>query len=191
MRLVFLITLVWISHACFSTKDTNLSANKLYAQYNFCGNPGVNIIEGYDSINTIKQLLSKIRNFPVVIHLWATWCEPCIAEFRYNSSIYSFLSTNKVEIIYVSFDKKNADSTWRRVLQDKRIIGYHVRATPALQDEITTLIWGAKGGYDIPHSFLFDRFGTIVNRNLPSFEKQDSLFSLIKSELRLSEAIAH
>ena len=71
----------------------------------------IKIIENYYQINSINQLLYQFKGKPVFIDLWATWCEPCLEEFRYNEQLHSFLDKKQIEMIYVSFDKKEFEDT--------------------------------------------------------------------------------
>jgi len=84
----------------------------------------------------------------------------------------------------VSINKDEEDSVWHNDIQKLKLYGYHIRANKALQDELETLVWGAPGGYSIPHYLLFDKTGKILSKDLmaPSSKNQlyDQLDSLLK-----------
>ena len=45
------------------------------------------IIHDYAAIQSIGQLTSLFNGKPVYIDLWATWCEPCLDEFKYSREL--------------------------------------------------------------------------------------------------------
>jgi thiol-disulfide isomerase/thioredoxin len=127
----------------------------------------IKIIADYGNIKTIPQMLNYFKGKPVFIDLWATWCEPCIDAFSKSDSLYAFLSANHIGMLYLSVDKNEQDSLWKTMIRSHRLYGNHIRANKNLQDEITTLIWGAKDGYSLPHYLLYDKNGGLLNKDVP------------------------
>ncbi len=127
-------------------------------------NSPIIITPNYNKIASISKLLEPYTGKPVFIDLWATWCEPCIDEFKYSSKLYDFLKSNGIEMLYVSVD--DHDSIWKAKIEEFNLEGNHVRANKILRDSLSTLLWGAPGGYSIPIYILFDRKGKILGKNL-------------------------
>jgi thiol-disulfide isomerase/thioredoxin len=134
----------------------------------------VKVIDHYQDINSIQNMLSHFKGKVVFIDLWATWCYPCLDEFKFNQELDEYLTEKHIVKLYVSINKDEEDSVWHSDIQKLKLYGYHIRANKALQNELETLIWGAPGGYSIPHYLLFDKSGTVRSKDLmpPSSTKQ-------------------
>lgn len=146
-------------------------------------NENVEIVSDYSNINSIKDLSKIFKRKTVFIDLWATWCPACFDEFRFKKNLGDFLNKKNIELLYVSFDNDSLDKTWRRVIVEQNLKGKHIRSTKALQDDITTLIWGGKDAYSIPHYMLLSK-GKIVGKTMFEPHDQNKLYLQIDSVLR-------
>lgn len=144
----------------------------------------IRIITNYNQINSIPELLNSFKNKPVFIDLWATWCTPCLEEFKYSKPLYEYLTKNGIEIIYVSFDKQKDDLLWRERINANELFGNHIRAGKALQDSLTTLIWGGINAYSFPNYLLFNKNGQLVNKDNFHPNTGTKLFKQIESDLK-------
>ena len=86
-------------------------------------------------------------------------------------------------MIYVSLDKDELDEKQKYTLTEHRLLGSHIRANKNLQDELTTLIWGGRDAYSIPHYVLFDKNGEVVDKSVPEPSEGSRLY--IDLELKL------
>ena len=144
----------------------------------------IKIINNYSDINSISELLDIFKGKSVFIDLWATWCSPCIQEFKFSNSLYDFLNKNRVEIIYVSFDKGPSDILWRNMIQEYKLSGNHVKACKRLRDDFTTLIWGGIDVSSIPHYLLFDKNKSLINKCTSHPSSGQKLFKEIEMALK-------
>ena len=144
----------------------------------------IRIIKNYNHLNSIPELLKSFKNKPVFIDLWATWCTPCLEEFKYSKPLYEYLNKNGIEIIYVSFDKEKDDLIWRKRIDENKLFGNHIRANKLLQDSLTTLIWGGIDAYSLPNYLLFDRNGKLVNKDNLHPNTGIKLFTQIANDLK-------
>jgi thiol:disulfide interchange protein len=110
----------------------------------------IKIIENYNNITSVSQLLDSFKGKPVFIDVWATWCMPCFEEFRFSAPLHEFLKQKDIEIIYVSLDKETEDIVWRNKIIENKLSGNHIRAGKPLRDDLTTLIWGGIDVYSLP-----------------------------------------
>ena len=144
----------------------------------------IRIVTNYEQINSISELLNTFKNRPVFIDLWATWCTPCLEEFKHSKPLYEYLTKNGIEIIYISFDKEKDDLVWRERINANQLFGNHIRASKSLQDSLTTLIWGGIDAYSLPNYLLFDKKGQIVNKDNLHPNTGIKLFKQIESDLK-------
>ena len=144
----------------------------------------IKVIDHYSEINSIQQMLSPFKGKPVFIDMWATWCYPCLDEFKFNSELDKYLNKKHIARLYVSINKDNEDTTWNNDINKLKLYGYHIRANKALQDELETLIWGAPGGYSIPRYLLIDKSGKVISKDLPPPSTKSELYNQLDAMLK-------
>ncbi|MDO7873491.1 TlpA disulfide reductase family protein [Hymenobacter sp. ASUV-10] len=109
------------------------------------------------AVKTLEELVKQqFAGRPVFVDLWASWCGPCIAEFRHEPALYDFLQKEGVEIVYVALDKPGYRDKWAAFVAKNRLRGYHYLASPAVQDALAPTV-----PY-IPRYLLFDKTGALV-----------------------------
>ena len=70
------------------------------------------ILDKDKPVTSFAELTEKLKGKAFFIDCWATWCSPCIKEFKYNKSLQKFLNNHNIETVYIVFDKKIDDAKW-------------------------------------------------------------------------------
>lgn len=130
--------------------------------------------------NTINALedLCKVEAFDqkiLYIDLWATWCGPCIGEFKNRNKLNELLS-NYADVIpvYISIDEDNNDTVWKEKTKAFNLRGHHLRANEKLVTYINEKLYGG-GGIGVPRYILLDKDGSILEKDLPRPSNIDKL----------------
>ncbi len=119
--------------------------------------------------------LSDLRGKVVLIDFWASWCGPCRRENPNVRRIYSLYHDKGFEIYSVSLDRDAA--SWKRaIVDDKLVWPNHVSDLKQWQSE-GAAIYGVRS---IPATFLLDREGRIVARDLRGESLEKAVKQLVE-----------
>ena len=119
-------------------------------------NENIIFIENSENINTLAELIEPLRGRKIYIGIWATWCNPCISQFRYAKAMREILQKNDIQMLYISIDREEFDAQWKRMIKFHDLAGKHIRAN----DNLRNYLRGA-----IPRYILIDEEGNILQRN--------------------------
>ena len=81
----------------------------------------------YVDISGSQEHLSELRGEVVYISFWASWCEPCLRNFKKYKAIRSQLQAEGVILLNVNIDK--TENLWQKSLAVQDIDGINVRAS--------------------------------------------------------------
>ena len=81
----------------------------------------------YVDISGLQGHLSELRGEVVYISFWASWCEPCLRNFKKYKAIRSQLQAEGVILLNVNIDK--TENLWQKSLAVQDIDGMNVRAS--------------------------------------------------------------
>ena len=110
-----------------------------------------------------KELaLSETLGEYTIIDFWASWCKPCRMENPNVVRVYNKYHKKGLNIISVSLDRPGQKDRWIRAIEKDQMDWYHVSNLSYWQDPIPR----SYGVRSIPSTFLLDRNGVIIAKNL-------------------------
>ena len=147
---------------------TAIINKQINGEDNSADNSSANFVFIKEKIDSLSQLksLPELEGKFLYLDLWASWCMPCRGEFSYKEQVDTLLNTYKnIAIVYVSIDQEKQEKAWLNCIKRYKLDGFHLRASPELQQDIQKLIYGTDT-YDIPRYILISPTGKILHKNL-------------------------
>jgi thiol-disulfide isomerase/thioredoxin len=115
-----------------------------------------------------KTSLDALKGKYVYIDVWATWCNPCIAEIPALKRLEKKYHTKNIHFVSISIDNKRtagswdkALAKWRKMVKDKNLTGIQLYTGEDIEFMKAYSVTG------IPRFILIDPKGNIVNANAP------------------------
>ena len=114
------------------------------------------------NISSFDKLVKRFEGKNLLIDIWATWCHPCIEDFKFKDSIQPFIDSKQIEILYISIDKAQWRDRWRQSIKINGLAGNHFRADEQFIRDMWEVLGDFKGA--IPRYVLIDKRGSIYKR---------------------------
>ena len=135
---------------------------------------------GLDTVRTLAALVrQQFPGRPVFVDFWASWCGPCIAEFKYEPGLHEFASKNGIEVLYISVDKPGFRDKWAALAAKNGLRGAHYLASPAVQESLEKVI-----PY-LPTYMIFDKNGQLVESSAYHPSDGEKLYQQMRERLGL------
>ena len=119
--------------------------------------------------------LSSLRGKYVLIDFWASWCGPCRAENPNVVRMYNKYKDKGFAIYGVSLDRTKAE--WQRAIRNDNLPWTHVSDLKYWQSAAAQQY----GVQAIPQTFLLDKEGKIIAKNLRGEALEQKLEEILKS----------
>ncbi len=121
---------------------------------------GQNIELAGTAINGGRADLAQYRGKVVLVHYWATWCEPCVRDLNTIKEVYSKYGRSGFVPLGISLDYDKSQVTG--FLQDNKLPWVQIYEPGSLDGRLANEL----GILTLPTMLLIDSKGRVVNRNL-------------------------
>jgi len=118
--------------------------------------------------------LDLLRGRPVLIHYWATWCEPCKQDFVTLKQVQAKYAKQGFTVLGINLDSDRASAV--TYLQSNPLAWSHLYEPGGLDSRLATEL----GILTLPTMLLIDKDGKVVNRNIHAAEVSEELGKLLR-----------
>ncbi len=118
--------------------------------------------------------LSQLQGKVVLVHYWATWCEPCKKDMDLLKSLQAKYARNGFALLGVNLDSVKEDA--EQFLKTNRLPWPQLHEPGGLDSRLANEL----GILSLPTMILLDERGKVVNRSIHSRELDDELAKLIR-----------
>ncbi|MEM6718472.1 MAG: redoxin family protein [Bacteroidota bacterium] len=131
-----------------------------------------------EEIASLTEMLPDLKGEKYYVDVWATWCGPCKAEFKYNEPLNAFLKEKGYKKLYISLDKSEQRKKWKQDIKYFDLNGLHLLASQAFFADFEKNHSMHEGYVSIPQYLIIDD-GAIVTNNAPRPSQLDELKALL------------
>lgn len=108
--------------------------------------------------------LSTYAGRPMVLHFWASWCEPCKADMKVLKELQSRLAKQKIAVVGVNLDSDTKAAT--SFVKESAYAWPHLQTKNGLDSQIAVQL----GILTLPVTIVIDSTGKVVKSNAHSTE---------------------
>ena len=123
---------------------------------------------------TLSAKLESLRGHPVVVNQWASWCEPCRAEFPFFQAA---AEAHAADIAFVGIDMQDEPSAAEAFLAELPV------PYPSISDPDAAQIRSLGGGVVSPTTVFIDEQGDVVTVFQGSYTSLEQLEADIEQNL--------
>jgi len=117
--------------------------------------------------------IESLRGRPVLVHYWATWCEPCKVDIAQIRELYAKYGPKKFAVVGIALDSNKAELA--KFLAAKPIPWPQLHETGGLDGRLAEEL----GVLTLPTMILIDADGKVVDRNLVITDLEKKLDALL------------
>jgi thiol-disulfide isomerase/thioredoxin len=113
------------------------------------------------SLAQLRATMKKHQGRPLVVHVWASWCGPCVREMPLVARLARDARARGIEVLSVSLDAPTAAAQVARVLDQKGAAA--ITRTILRMDDQDAVIAQLDPDWEgeIPAFFAYDRAGKL------------------------------
>lgn len=143
--------------------------------------PGIYVLDSKKPIKSLDELTSLFKGEPIYIDRWATWCDPCIEEFKFNKPLRNFLNSHNIELVYLNADKDIQTNKYYKFIKHHNLIGYHLRLNTALKKDLID-----RGVFipRIPQYIVIGKVGNVITNKALRPSNGDSLYTQLENLIK-------
>lgn len=132
----------------------------------------------FEDRNGDSVSLTDLRGQVVYIDVWATWCNPCIAEIPDLKELQKDYQESNIHFVGISIDMQEDKESWKEVLEDKQMTGTQLIMDKGWQSDFK-FDYAISG---IPRFILIDEEGRFINVDAPR-PSEEGIRELINQHL--------
>ena len=118
--------------------------------------------------------LKRLSGRVVLVHYWATWCEPCKQDMKTIRQLRQEFAGSKFEVVGVNLDGQSDDVA--NYFKGNRSDWTHLHETGGLDGRLASEM----GIFTLPVMFLIDERGRVVNRQIHGAQLKREISRLLK-----------
>lgn len=127
--------------------------------------------------NLDNLIANQFKGKAVFVDFWATYCSPCVQEFKSGSSLNKFLTKHNIALLYVSVDNKGSEEYWAKLMKDYKLKGYHYFSNDTIRNQAGKMFNG------IPRYMLYNEKGLLVEADAYRPSTTTNLYKQIAKRL--------
>lgn len=142
--------------------------------------PEIYLLGKDQPVKSLQELTAIFKGEALFIDRWATWCSPCVEEFQYKDSLYKYLNSRDIKMLYLNSDKDIQADTLITFVKIHELRGYHLHMNDDLKTDLV------KFGVFIPmipQYILINSDGKVVKNRTMRPSDGERLFVQIDSLL--------
>ena len=117
--------------------------------------------------------LESLKGVPVLVHYWATWCEPCKVDIAQIKELYTKYGPKKFAVVGIALDTDKAQLA--KYLGQKPIPWPQLHEAGGLDGRLAEEL----GVLTLPTMFLLDADGKVIDRNLVIADLEKKLEEMV------------